>query len=283
MSQYIHRARLLIGVPATAALLAIAACGGSKSDNLAQDTSLASDIQMANTDTTVQPQLTDVPPAATPAPAPAAKKPAPTPKPAPARTEPAKSTTASGNTVTKTPSASETALGTIAAGTSIPLTSDSKVCTNTNKVGETVTATVASAVSGSNGAVIPAGAKVSMAITQLKRSENARDQIEMGFSVKSVSFGGRTYPVTASVSSATIDRIKNQPGAKDAQKVATGAAIGAVVGKIIGHSTKSTVIGAAVGAAGGAGAAATTSNYEGCVAAGGKITIALDNSVQVHT
>jgi hypothetical protein len=185
--------------------------------------------------------------------------------------------------VTRTPGGRETALGTIAAGTSIALTSNSRVCTNTNHVGDAVTATVAQSVTGSNGAVIPAGAIANLVITQLKRSENMQDKIQMGFRVTSISFGGHTYPVTATVSSAQVDRVKNQPGSKDAQKVATGAAVGAIVGQILGHSTKSTIIGGAVGAAAGAGTAAATSNYEGCVPSGGNITIALDNSVQVHS
>ncbi|MEO7218618.1 MAG: hypothetical protein ABI026_10535 [Gemmatimonadaceae bacterium] len=287
MSKYIHRARVLLAAPAIA-LLTLSACS-KKSDSLAQDSSLASDMQLANKDSAAQPQLSDVPAATTPTPAPAEAKPTPKPTRAPSRsttpsrpTTPTKSTTASGNTVTRTPGGSETALGTIAAGTALAVTSDSRVCTNTNKIGDNITGTVANSVTGSNGATIPAGAKVHMTITELKRSENTNDKIQMGFRVESVSFGGHTYPVTASVTSATIDRVKNQPGSKDAQKVATGAAIGAVVGQIMGHSTKSTIIGAAVGAAGGAGAAAATSNYEGCVPTGGNISVKLDNSVQVH-
>lgn len=286
MSKYIHRARVLIAAPAAIALIALGACGGNKSDSLAQDTTLASDIQLANKDSAAQPQLTDVPATTPPAPAAAATAPKPKPKataPSRSTTTPTTTKTASGNTVTRTPGARETALGTIAAGSTIALTSDSRVCTNTNQVGQTVTGTVASAVTGSNGAAIPAGAKVALEITRLKRSENANDKIEMDFRVKSVSFGGHTYPVTASVSSATVDRVKNQPGSKDVQKVATGAAVGAVVGRILGKSTKSTIIGGAVGAAAGAGTAAATSNYEGCVPDGGNITIKLDNSVQVHT
>jgi len=285
-----QRARTLVAVPAVLALVALAACSGEKkNDTLAQDSTLNRDMQLANADTAAKPALNDVPATKTPAPAPSASATAPRSTPArsaPARakpTTPTKSTTASGNTVTRTPGAAETPLGTIAAGTSIALTSNSRICTNTNHVGETVTATVANSVTGSNGATIPAGAKASLEITQLKRSENINDKIEMSFRVKSISFGGHTYPVTASVSSAQVDRVKNQPTSKDVQKVGTGAAVGAVVGQILGHSTKSTVIGGAVGAAAGAGAAAATANYEGCVPNGGNITIALQDPIQVHT
>jgi hypothetical protein len=295
MSKYIHRARIFVAAPAVIAMLTVGACSDKKGDALAQDSTLNKDIALANADSAAQPQLKDVPATTPPAPAAATPRPrsttppprtttrtapAPTRSPAPS---PTTTTTSSGNTVTRTPGARETALGTIGAGTTIALTSNSRVCTNTNHVGETVTATVANAVSGSNGAVIPAGATAALEITQLKRSENARDKIEMGFRVKSISFGGHTYPVTATVSSAQVDRVKNQPTSKDVQKVGTGAAVGAIVGQILGHSTKSTVIGGAVGAAAGAGAAAATANYEGCVPDGGNITIALDNSIQVHT
>ena len=290
MSKYMQRARALVAVPAVLALVAVAACSGDKkNDTLAQDSTLNRDMQLANADTAAKPALNDVPAAKTPAPAPSASATAPRSTPArsaPARanpTTPTRSTTASGNTVTRTPGAAETPLGTIAAGTSIALTSNSRICTNTNHVGETVTATVANSVMGSNGATIPAGAKASLEITQLKRSENINDKIEMSFRVTSISFGGHTYPVTASVSSAQVDRVKNQPTSKDVQKVGTGAAVGAVVGQILGHSTKSTIIGGAVGAAAGAGAAATTANYEGCVPNGGNITIALQDPIQVHT
>lgn len=295
MSKYIDTARLLRVAPtvgAVAALvttLSLGACNREKSnDSLAQDTSLSRDMSLANRDSTAQPQLADVPAtSSTKAPEPAVtaarrRTPSNTPAPRP-RDEPMQSVTASGNTVTRTPGARETPLGTIAAGTSIPLTSNSRVCTNTNQVGQTVTASVAQSVAGSNGAVIPAGASVALEITQLKRSENANDKIEIGFRVKSITFGGHTYPVTASIASAQVDRVKNEPGSKDVQKVATGAAIGAILGQILGHSTKSTVIGGAVGAAAGAGTAVATANYEGCVPSGGNITIALQGPVQVHS
>lgn len=306
MSKYISRGRLArrsAAALALAAMTALGACVEKKSDTLAQDSTLNKDIQLANADSMAQPQLRDTAAVATnPAPAPSApapaaarttttrttthtttRTPAPAPAPRPAPAAPTRTTTASGNTVTRTPGRAESALGTIASGSSLSLTSNSRVCTNTNKVGDHITATVASAVSGSNGAVIPAGATANLVITQLKRSENINDKIEMGFRISSISFGGHTYPVTGTIASAQVDRVKNQPSSKDAQKVATGAAVGAIVGQILGHNTKSTVIGGAVGAAAGAGAAATTSNYEGCVPDGGSIVVKLDSPVQVHT
>jgi hypothetical protein len=300
MSKYIRR----LGAPfVMVAALAFSACtvSDSKSDtSLARDTALNRDLELANRDSAVQPQLRDVPatPAEeTPAPAPAAKprttapRPAATrPAPRPATTTPpapTTRTTASGNTETRNaPGTAGTsgggAVGTIASGSSLSLRSNSRVCTNTYTVGQTFSATVANAVSGSNGASIPAGATVSLEVTQLKRSENANDKIIMEFAVRSVSFGGRTYPVSGTVASADVERVRNQPKSKDVQKVATGAAIGAIAGQILGKNTKSTIIGAAAGAAGGAATAAATSNYEGCVPDGGSIAVNLSSPLQVR-
>jgi hypothetical protein len=298
MTKYIRRFRAPL---ALCAALAAAACTvkDNKSDStLAADSTLNRDLQLANQDTSLQPQLRDVP--ATPAaPAPAASTPSSTPasRPstssrttAPAKTTttkpaPTTTTTASGNTVTRNPAGSTSgggAVGTIASGTSLSLRSNARVCTNTYKVGQTFTASLANAVSGSNGATIPAGANVTLEVTQLKRSENVNDKIVMEFAVKSVSFGGHTYAVNGNVASADVERVRNQPQSKDVQKVATGAVIGAIAGQILGKNTKSTVVGAAAGAAAGAGAAAATANYEGCVPDGGSIVVNLSAPLQVR-
>lgn len=293
MSKYISR----WGAPlALLTALTLGACKDSKNDDtLAQDTSLARDLQMANQDTLAQPALADVPtteePTVTPV-TPSRTTPARTPPRStgtPARTPPrttpappAPTKTASGNTVTTGSSGSERALGSIPAGSEISLASNSRICTNTNRVGQRFSATVSNSVTGSNGAVIPAGATATVEITELKRSENVNDEIRMGFRIVSVTFGGRTYPLDATTTHASVDRVRNQPKDKDVQKVVGGAAIGAIIGQVLGRDTKSTVIGAATGAAAGTAAAATTANYEGCVPSGGRITVRLDSSAQVQ-
>src|SRR5205085_461261 len=83
------------------------------------------------------------------------------------------------------------------------------------------------------------GSTVTLTVTSLKRSENQNDNIVMEFAVNSVSFGGKTYPLDASVENANITRVRNEPKSKDAQKVAIGAGIGAIAGQILGKNTKS--------------------------------------------
>jgi hypothetical protein len=284
MVQYIPRfsASLVLSLA-----LITGAC--AKTDNnAAADSALNKDIQLANRDTTAQPALTDVPAATATTPAPSTSAPRTTTTKTTTRTpttttrKSTTSVTASGNTVTRTGAGSAARVGTIPAGATLNLASGSKVCTNTNKVGDRFNASLTNAVVGSNGAVIPAGATANVEVTELKRSENANDNVVMGFRVVSVNFGGHTYPVSATTSYAEVSKVKNQPKGKDVQKVVGGAAIGAIAGQILGRSTKATVIGGAVGAAAGAGAAAATANYEGCVNSGSRITATLNSSTQVN-
>jgi YMGG-like Gly-zipper len=284
MSKYMSRITPL----ALTFALGVAACskGDNKADtSLAQDTALSRDLQLATGDSAAQPQLKDVPATPAPTPAPTTSKPRasrPAPKPATPKPEPAAPPrTPSGNTVTAGEKNSGGNVGSIASGTTLTLASGSKVCTNTNKVGDRFSATLNEAVTGSNGAVIPAGATAVIEVTKLKRSENANDNIEMGFAVRTISFGGATYNVDGDVTSAAVDRVRNSTKGNDAKKVAGGAVLGAVIGQVIGKDTKGTVIGAAAGAAAGTAAAATTANYEGCVNDGGRIVITLTSPLTI--
>jgi hypothetical protein len=279
MVQYIPR--LKASLVLSLALLA-GACA-KKDDTAAADSALNKDIQLANSDTAARPALTDVP-VGSAATTPSTSAPRTTTKTTPRTTTrtPTTRTTSSGNTVTRTPAGSTARVGTIPAGATLALTSGSKICTNTSKVGERFNATVATPVVGSNGAVIPAGAVASVEVTELKRSENMNDNVVMGFRVVSVSYGGHTYPVSATTTDAQVTKVRNQPKNKDIQKVVGGAAIGAIAGQILGKSTKATVIGAAAGGAAGAATAVATANYEGCVNSGARITATLNSSTQVQ-
>jgi len=282
MVQYIPRFSASLAL----SLALFAGACSKKDDTAAADSALNKDIQLANRDTSAQPALTDVPAgtAANPAPSTTTTKTTTTTTRTPTTTKrtPTTSVTSSGNTVTRSSAGTAAKVGTIPAGATLNLAAGSKVCTNTNHVGDRFNASLTNAVTGSNGAVIPAGATAVVEVTDLKRSENANDNVVMGFRVVSVNFGGHTYPISATTSYADVSKVKNQPKSKDVQKVVGGAAIGAIAGQILGHSTKATVIGGAVGAAAGAGAAAATANYEGCVNSGSRITATLNSSTQVN-
>jgi hypothetical protein len=287
--------RWLTPVALTSALL-MGACKKSDSAQLAQDsTAYARDLQMANRDSAAQPQLNDAPPA--PAPAPAAE-PAPAPRaPAPAPSRPRRkpvstataptpadpTTTASGNTVVHGKAGSESAVGTVASGTAIDLTSTERVCTNTNHVGDKFTATVNQAVTGSNGVAIPSGAKAVIAVSQLKQSGKTGDPIQMTFNVTSLAWGDKSFPIDATIDHVDVEKVRNASTKSDVAKVGGGAVVGGIIGQIIGHSTKSTVIGAATGAAAGTAVAMGTAGYDGCVPVGGNIKIHLNAPAQIQS
>jgi hypothetical protein len=290
------RASLLIGVVAALAACSSDAKKGPDSTALGADSALNRDLAMAGTDTTAQPQLKDVPATSSSAPAPTASAPArtssrSTPRSEPRRAEPQPTTrtTRSGNTEQTNPGARNNpsatgggAVGSIPAGSTLSANASSKICTNTNHVGDHITATIANSVSGSNGAMIPAGATLNMTVTQLKRSDNVNDPVVMEFAVNSVTFGGHTYPIEGTVTSAAVNRVRDESKGKDIQKVAIGAGIGAIAGRILGKSTKGAVIGGAVGAAGGAATAAATANYQGCIDQGGNIVVTLSSAATVR-
>lgn len=283
--------------------MSVAACRDTnKNDPLAQDTSLNRDLALANQDTAVKPQLQDVP--VTTQPAPTVSEPAPAPRvvprkapvtiakkptkaePAPAPVIPAPTTrvTASGNTekVVESDRGSEKSLGVVSTGTEIALSAGQQVCTNTNSVGDRITAQIADPVMGANGTVIPVGSTAVVEVTSLKKSERSGDDIQLGLRVVSISYGGKTYPVSSETTYAQVDRVREESRGDDARKVATGAAIGAVLGQILGHKTKSTVIGAGAGAAAGAVIANRNANYNGCVPTGGRITIRLTEPLTIQ-
>ena len=281
----------------------IVACSDSgKSDVLAEDTSLTRDLALANQDTASKPELRDVPVATQPdpvvaeperAPPPAPrrvtkstiKKPAPRVAPKAVPVEPVTprvQVTATGNTERATEAGSERPLGVVSSGSEIALTAGQRICTNTNSVGDRFTAQIADPVMGANGTVIPVGATAVVSITSLERSQKAGENIEIGLRVESISYGGRTYPVSSETTYAQVDRVRAGSSGETARKVATGAAIGAVLGQILGHKTKSTVIGAGAGAAAGAVIANRNADYDGCVPTGGRITIRLTEPLTIQ-
>jgi hypothetical protein len=165
----------------------------------------------------------------------------------------------------------------VPAGTAISLRSNTRVCTNTHKAGDRVTATVTAPVSGTNGASIPAGATASLSVVG-----TASQSGPMEFTLNSIAVGGRTYSAAGTAVASRVERVRSGSASKDAQKVVGGAAVGAVAGQVLGRDTKSTVIGAAVGAAAGAAAASASARYHACVPAGAPIQVTLRDALTLR-
>ncbi|MGI8510894.1 MAG: hypothetical protein ACR2MQ_16415 [Gemmatimonadaceae bacterium] len=208
------------------------------------------------------------------------------PNPTPVRVRIPAVLTPSGNTVDSGPATvgqSEGRVGVVSAGTSLALNTGQRVCTNTNTVGDRITATLADAVTGSNGVVIPAGATAVLEVTSLKRSGQAGENMGLGLVVRSVMYEGKSYPVDGEITDAQTEKVRAQDGG-DAGKVLGGAAVGAILGRIMGgqSKTKGTIIGAAGGAAAGAILANQTAKYDACIPSGGRVTVKLNSAMSVQ-
>ncbi|WP_373062612.1 hypothetical protein [Gemmatimonas sp.] len=279
MRQYMRSLRPAMML-ATLSLVTLAACGEKGADNasLNADSTLGRDLAMA-TDS-AQPKLADVP--VTPPPAPVAMAPAPAPKAAAPRPRPT-TTAPKPSTPSVTPAPTPAAVtGVVASGTSFRFATNNKVCSNTVTAGEKFTASLEESVTATNGVVIPEGATGTFEVVEAKTAKNSNDQTSLTVKLVSVTYGGRTYPLEATVQSASAERVRSATKGTDAKKVAGGAILGAIAGQIIGKNTKGTVIGAAAGAAAGTAAAAATANFDTCINAGAGISATLDAPVTVR-
>lgn len=237
-------------------LVAVAACGGGDRGDAATADSLSRDLQLAPVDTSAE--LNDRPTASKPAPAPRANRPA-APAAAPRPSAPA-------------------APRALAAGTTITASTNAELRSHKNKVGDTVTATVASDVKDNSGrVVIPAGSEVVLKVTAIKESENKSDKTgTLTLQPTSVSMNGRSYPISATIEGVTTELQGRGTNAGDIAKPAAGAAVGAVVGRVLGGSTKGAIIGGVLGGAVGAQRAVETKDRDVVLPQGTTVTLSLD-------
>jgi len=122
------------------------------------------------------------------------------------RTEPA-TTTQPTNTPAATPPAAAPApapppapvakTGNIGPGTTIELSSGSRVCSTSSSEGEKFTTTTVSAVSGSNGVSLPAGTQVILSVVMEKAP------VYIGAKGVSMDVGGKTIPIAGSATAHT--------------------------------------------------------------------------------
>jgi hypothetical protein len=170
---------------------------------------------------------------------------------------------------------------TIGVGSSFSLASQQRVCTQSNRPGDRFVATLTNPVTGSNGAVVPAGSSIVLEVVAMDGGTNNGADGSMRLAVRTIDFGGNSYPVNGDVyTSGDLERtrIMSDPNS-DKKKVIGGAIVGGILGQVIGHNTKGTVIGAAAGAATGAVAAKATQKYESCLPVGGPLHMTLSSAL----
>ena len=273
----------------------MAACSDHRNSNAAADSVLSHDLALANQATTPQPSFEDTALSST------AKAPVPRPEPKAATPAPTRSSSRRERTMSPaqppsdvnphpvpsapmprpTPTAATALSREIGAGTGFSVTSGGKVCTSTNRPGDKIVATIDAPITGSNGALIPAGSKAVLEVASVTPGDSPQNA-QIAFRVRSIYVNDVSYNVDGSVSSSTplqSEKVANSDANADKKKVIGGAIAGAILGQIIGHNTKSTVIGAAAGAGAGAVAAKASQKYEACLPAGSSLHVTLAQAV----
>ncbi len=239
-------------------LAILAACGGGGSDQAAAD-SLSRDLQRLPMDSSAvlddHPAVAAPAPASAPKPKPVAAKPRPRPAPQPVAPAPRM----------------------LASGTVVATTIESEISSKISKVGEKITTTVASDVSDARGrVVIPAGAMVTMTITEIRESENKGDKTgKLTLTPTEIAFGGLSYQLEASAEALDRKLVDRKTNAGDVAKVGAGAAAGALVGRVIGGNTKGAVIGGILGGAVGTQRAVETQDRDVVVPVGSRVELTL--------
>jgi hypothetical protein len=248
-------------------LILAAACTNDKAP-AAEDSALLHDLAMAEG---AGPALEDtaVGTASSPTP-PATKAKATTP-----RTTPATQPVVERPAATPAAPARKIAMG---AGTTIGLTTGSRVCT-TNRPGDKFIATLSSEVIGNDGFRFPAGSKAVVEVLTVNHTENG-ESASIDFRIRAISVDGVTYPVTGDVTTVSaLEKTSQSTSSNDKKKVIGGAIAGAVLGQVLGKDTKSTVIGAAAGAAAGTVAARAGTKYAGCLPAQSALRLTLTEPI----
>jgi hypothetical protein len=243
-------------------LAILSGCGGGAGDQAAAD-SLSRDLQRLPVDSSAilddHPAVAAEPaPAPAPKPKPVAAKPRPKPQPAPKPAPPAPLM--------------------LSSGTVVATTLSGEISSKTNKAGETITTTVASDVTDASGrVVIPAGAAVTLTITEIRESENKGDKTgKLTLTPTEVAFGGQSYGIQASAEALDRKLVDRKTNAGDVAKVGAGAAAGALVGRVIGGNTKGAVIGGIIGGAVGTQRAVETQDRDVVVPAGSRVELTLE-------
>lgn len=171
---------------------------------------------------------------------------------------------------------------TVSAGTMLTLELGETISTSSHSAGDPVTATVTEAVTAADGTVlIPVGSSVSGTVRESQRSEGPEDPAVLAFDFRTLTVGGQSYPITATVENAEPNRTAGDSDAESVAKVAIGTAAGALVGQVLGGSEEATVGGAAAGTLAGAAVAITSQHGDATLRAGSTITVQIQEPVEL--
>jgi hypothetical protein len=166
---------------------------------------------------------------------------------------------------------------TIPSGTTLRLSLQSAVASDTSRVEQPVRATLRSPVSVNGQVVVPAGSEVGGVVTEAEESGRVKGRARLAMRFNSLHATGESYDIRTSGYAQEAAATKKQ----DAAKIAVGAGAGAALGAILGGGSGAAK-GAAIGGAGGTGVVLATKGKEVRLGPGAAITTRLTAPLTVR-
>jgi hypothetical protein len=166
----------------------------------------------------------------------------------------------------------------VPAGTTIAVTLDQRISTETNNGGDRFEASVAEPVMVAGKVAIPKGAAAFGRVTTSEQAGRLRGTALLVVDLDSVRVNGINVPVEV----ATVARESEGRGKRTAIGAGAGAAAGAVIGAIAGGG-KGAAIGAGTGAGAGTAGAALTGERDVAIPAESRLNFRLTAPVEVMT
>jgi hypothetical protein len=255
------------------------ACGDDRDRQALADDELERDLDLAFQRDTVAPTFEDVGVEAEPDAPPAQATPPQTPRAQPPQQQPRP--TQPGQPAPTTPQPRTVTLS-VPSGTTLAIRMNDELSTERSQAGDAFTAVLTAPLVDAAGIVlVPAGATVRGRVTAVAPSTRVGQTATMNLAFESISFGGQSHPLHATVERADVQQKTRTSTAEQAGKIAAGAAAGAILGQVIGRDRSSTIRGAAVGAAAGTAIAMGTADVDAVLPAGAEVVIRLDQPIQV--
>ncbi|HTM04840.1 MAG TPA: hypothetical protein VL173_15120 [Vicinamibacterales bacterium] len=166
---------------------------------------------------------------------------------------------------------------TIPAGTTLRLTLQSAIGSDTSHVEDAVRAELRTPVAVSGQTVLPTGTEVSGNVTEAKESGRVKGRAVLAYRFNSLRAGDERYDIKTSMLSQQARATKGS----DAKKIGIGAGAGAALGAILGGGSGAAK-GAAIGGAGGTGVVLATKGQEVHLGPGTQVTTKLTAPLTVR-
>jgi hypothetical protein len=162
-------------------------------------------------------------------------------------------------------------------GTSIDVTLNTAITTETANVGSTWTGSVRNGVVVDGRNVIPAGSAVAGQVTSVTPAHKG-DRAMLDLGMTSISVDGHNYRVHGSMESI----IAGSTRARNLGAIGAATVAGAVIGHAVGGSSKGTIIGGLIGGGAATGVVSKTKGWQVALKEGTSLTFTTDDAVAVR-